>query len=373
MTVANTWRWLPDWSTPITERLEWRTDVQQGFSGQEERYPLRSVPRRIWSWNMTLSEYDRQKFETEFYSSATATWLVPLWWDVEKAAILGGATSYTRPISPDDTELRYGGHIVVADRSAAIGKAITISASGSDRTYTWTGGLTRAFPLGRVYPARLSKVTLGSAEHVTAGVTRYSLSAEAVEDYAADATTVEQWPLRPDRSEPLAGQWEILQDRVDYGGAWTYDVRRAKPLRGMELSYIFPNRAKVLEVRSALAHLGGQYRQTLLPSFQSDLEVMEPMAGPFMMVRPIGWTAAMPTRVAIVTRSGSTLHRQVTGTSIVGGFERLALNSPVTVTLENLRQVCWVTTSRLATDAVEIIWTTPQVASLSLPWREVIV
>jgi hypothetical protein len=372
MSIANTWRWLPDWSSPITERLEWRTDVQQGYTGQEERYALRQIPRRSWSWQMVLDGYGRQKFETEFFSAATATWLVPLWWDVSRAWLVSGATSYTRSISPDDTELRYGGYLVVADRDGAIGKGpITITRAGSSSTYAWVGGLPRAFPRGRVYAARLAKVALTSCEHVTAGVTRYTVSAEAVEDYAVGAIPVEQWPLRPDRSEPLPGQWEILQDRVDFGGAWLYDVRRAKPLNGRELSYIFPDREKAFTLRLALAHLSGQYRQTLLPSFQSDLEVVEPIAGPFLMVRPIGWTTAMPTRVAIVTRSGDTLHRQVTGTFMVGGFEVLALSSAVTVTLENLRQVCWVATSRLATDAVEIIWTTPQVASVSLPWREV--
>jgi hypothetical protein len=379
MSIANTWRWLPDWSPGITERLEWRTDVQQGYTGHEERYALRQIPRRTWSWEMVLEGHERQRFEAEFFAKATQSWLVPLWWDVQRSALTSLSTSYTRAIAPEDRELPNGGYLVIADRVGAIGKGPVIRTTGTiggvpSETFSWTGALGRNFPTGRVYAARMAQVALTDIEHVTAGVARYKLTAESVEDFAVAPTGVEQWPLRPDRAEPLGSQWDILRERVDFGGAWQYDTRRTKPLRGAELSYKYGTRIETYLVRTALTWLAGQYREANLPTFMSDLTPTQVIFGTQLDVQPIGWTTAMPTRVAIVRRSGGTIQRNIVGTSMVGSVERLVMSPTLGSTiipLEDVRQVCWARKSRLASDAIEIIWRTPEVSEFSLPWREV--
>ena len=373
MSIANTWRWFPDWSSQITERLEWRTDVQQGYDGQEERYALRSVPRRLWSWSMVLDGHARQKFEAEFYASSTATWLVPLWWDVAKATLGAGDTTYVRP---DDAsrEIPAESYLVIADSVGAIGVGpCSYSDMGDEIIHAWVGGLARAFPAGRVYAARFAKVRLDTVEDITAGVTRYQVTAEATADFGVTPVTVEIWPLRPNRIEPLSASWNVLQERVDFGGAWEYDVRRAKPLRGVELSYFYGTRAEVYFLRRALARLAGQYEQATLPTFQADLTVTQPIGGSLVYVEPIGWTASSPNCIMIILRDGTIYNRTVTSSSIVGGAELLAVTPAFTsvIQVEDIRQVSWSRKSRLASDAVEIVWTTPEVATISLPWQEV--
>ena len=379
MTVANTWRWLPNWEQGITERLEWRTDVQQGYDGTEQRYALRSIPRRSWSWEMLLTDAERQRFEVEFYANATATWLVPLWWDVSPASFAVGATTYTRPEFPDDRELPADGYLVIADSSGVIGKGPYIRTTGTiggvpSVSYTWTGGLTRSFPAGRVYAARFAKVTITGKDNVTAGVTRYAFTAETTADFAVDPAAADNWPMRPDRAEPLPSSWEILQERIDYGGAWEYDVRRTQPLRGAEHRYILRSRADAYLLRARLAWLAGQYRTTNMPSFGDDLTPLGTInAGITMQVRRIGWTSSAPTKLAIIERDGFTTYRTVASSTIVGDAETLRIFPNITsaIALSGIRQICWAAPSRLATDAVEIVWTTPEVSTVALPWREV--
>jgi len=374
MSIANTWRWLPDWSEPVNERLEWRTDVQQGYDGTEERYALRAIPRRVWSWSMVLEGYERQKFEAEFYAAATQNWLVPLWWDVGAASLAAGATSYARAESPATRELPADVYLVIADRNGAQGVGpCSYTDLGSVIVHAWTGGLTRAYPAGRAYSARMAQVRLDGIAHITAGVTRYRLTAESVSDFAVASVTVEQWPLRPDRAEPLSSTWDFLRERVDYGGAWQYDVRRTKPLRGVEFGYVYASRSETYLLRQALASLAGQYGQAIVPSFQSDLTPTQPLGGVLMAVRPFGWTAASPNRVRIILRNGTTYNRTVVGTSIVGADEVLVLSPAIgtVIQVQDVRQVCWAWPARLASDAIEIVWTTPEVSQISLPWREV--
>lgn len=373
MSIVNTWLWFPDWSSPITERLEWRTDVQQGYNGVEERYSLRSIPRRIWSWSMVLTGNDRQKFQTEFYANATATWLVPLWWDVAKASLDAGDTTYVRP-DDDSREIPAESHLVIADSLGAIGVGpCSYSDMGDEIIHAWAGGLSRAFPSGRVYAARFAKVRIDTIEDITAGVARYQLTAESTVDFGVTPTTVEIWPLRPNRIEPLSGNWNVLQERVDFGGAWEYDVRRAKPLRGVELSYFYGTRSDVYFLRRALASLAGQFEQVTLPTFQADLTVTQPIGGALVYVEPIGWTASSPNRIMIILRDGTIYNRTVTSSTLVGEYERLAV-TPIfgsVIAVEEVRQVCWSRPARLASDAIEILWTTPEVATIRLPWQEV--
>jgi hypothetical protein len=92
-----------------------------------------------------------------------------------------------------------------------------------------------------------------------------------------------------------------------------------------------------------------------------------------MAVRPFGWTAASPNRVRIILRNGTTYNRTVVGTSIVGADEVLVLSPAIgtVIQVQDVRQVCWAWPARLASDAIEIVWTTPEVSQISLPWREV--
>jgi hypothetical protein len=378
MSIANTWRWLPNWQEGITERLEWRTDVQQSYDGTEQRYTLRAIPRRIWSWQMTLTDRDRELFEVEFYRAATSEWLVPLWWDVQSASLSAGATSYTRPINPDDRELPNGGYLVIADRAGAIGKGPVVRTTGTvggvaSVSYSWTGGLARSFPGGRVYAGRLAQVRIDSAQNVTSGVTIYSFTAEATGDFALSGFVTSEWDRRPNRIEPLDTRWEILQDRVDFGGAWRNDVRRARPLRGAEHAYLLRSRLDAYTLRQQLTWLAGQCRVTIMPTFGADLTPTANVTSSGLTVAVVGWTTASPNRVAIVTDDGVT-YRTVTGSFISGAFETLTLSPPITSTIPllTIRQVSWAGPSRLAADAVEIIWRTPEVADVSLSWLETV-
>lgn len=389
MSVPNTWQYRPNWATPIIERLEWRTDVQQGYTGEEDRYALRSVPRRAWSWEMTLQGYERQRFEATFWANASGTWLVPLWWDVSNASFAVGASNWTRSIVPDDRELPAGQYLVVSDAEGAQGfgpytiTPITIGGLPHLR-YSWIGAVSRVFPRAKVHPARLCRVTIDSIANVTAGVATYTLTAEATSDAIPGETAgssvfgTTEFIERPERSEPIDQTWDVLQERVDFGGAFQYYVRRQAPIPSHAHRLVYASRADVYRAREKLHYLKGRYRRVAVPTYGQDLIPLEGLvAGAAALdVRAINWTglySARPGRSRIVVRDRAGAYRYATiaSASIAGDVETLVLSLPwaSSVALEDIRTVSWVELARLDSDAIEIVWTTPEVAQMTLPWR----
>jgi hypothetical protein len=250
--------------------------------------------------------------------------------------------------------------------------------------YSWIGATSRAFPEAKVHPARLCSVKIESIANVTAGVATYRLTAEATADASPGETAgpsvlgTTAFLERPERSQPIEQTWEILQERVDFGGAWQYDVRRQAPVPGHAHRLVYGTRAGVYGLRKKLHYLKGRYRQVALPTYQQDLiPVSGITAGSAALdVQAINWAglyAARPGRSRIVVRDRAGIYHFATiaASSIAGSVETLTLSTawPTTVALADIRTVSWVEFARLDSDAIEIVWTTPEVAEIALPWK----
>ena len=54
----------PNWIRPVVERLEWLTDVIEGYDATEERTPLRTLPRRSLEYPPARGQSGRQSRRT---------------------------------------------------------------------------------------------------------------------------------------------------------------------------------------------------------------------------------------------------------------------------------------------------------------------
>lgn len=75
------WAWLPDWSEPVTENLEWLTRVYQSVTAAEQRVARRLSPRRTFEFKVSLSERARQQFEAMLYAYGQRVWSMPVFTD----------------------------------------------------------------------------------------------------------------------------------------------------------------------------------------------------------------------------------------------------------------------------------------------------
>ena len=76
------WKTPANWSTPIIERLEWRTDVLLAYDGSEQRIALRQTPRRYFEFSFLVPTLlARQKLEAAIASNGSQSWDLPIWTD----------------------------------------------------------------------------------------------------------------------------------------------------------------------------------------------------------------------------------------------------------------------------------------------------
>jgi hypothetical protein len=390
MTVPYTWQWRPNWAAGVTERLEWRTDVQVGYGAAETRFALRNIPRRTWSWEMLIADNERQRFEAQVWSRQHEPWLVPLWWDVSRANMTVGDSYWDGPLPETSRELPIGQYLVFMDSEGAIGKGpvsrSTVLVGGNFvYRYSWTGALSRSMPGAYVHAARFARVTIERVGQVTAGVATYRCSAEATEDEAPPETTptsvygtLGAYTIRPDRGDTQETTWDLIRERLDYGGAVYIDPQRTAPVTVREHRHLCDTRAKARALRGVAQYLRGRYRAAVIPTWNADVTPLSGIvsAGTTIDIEPINWTGYLASaggrnRLVVITRGGQYYWATINSAYIVGDVETLVMASAwgANAALGDIRQVCWADLSRMDTDALEIAWRTPEVAEIAIPWR----
>ena len=75
------WALTPDWSTPVEEKLGWKTDRLRGWDGTEQRRALRIAPRRNVKFATWMSQQDKQFVENQSFAWGALIWALPIWWD----------------------------------------------------------------------------------------------------------------------------------------------------------------------------------------------------------------------------------------------------------------------------------------------------
>jgi hypothetical protein len=143
---------------------------------------------------------------------------------------------------------------------------------------------------------------------------------------------------------------------------------------------VYGDRADVYRLRKKLHGIEGRFKRVAVPTYEQDLIPVAGIASGTnaLDVRAINWSGWYSARggrenIVVFDRSGAYRFATIVASSVVGDIETLTLAAPwpSDVALSDIRCVSWAELARLDSDAVEIVWTTPHVAQVSLPWRVV--
>ena len=77
--------WLPNWTEPGIERLEWLTDVLTSTTGTEQRRALRAEPRCRLAATFLVSDAERAFLDLALSRWAARVWAVPKAWCVRES------------------------------------------------------------------------------------------------------------------------------------------------------------------------------------------------------------------------------------------------------------------------------------------------
>lgn len=385
-----------NWKVPISERLEWKTDVLKKRDGSEQRIQLRTYPRRSLRADIGGLVVNRQYLGSLIRANQGLPYAVPLWGN--QAVLTASAAVSDTDIYMDTStkQFQVGGQAILLHDPGNF-EVITIDGVFSDHLEA-TYGLKNVWGAGSLaYPlrnARLpSQVTLagpsGNAE-LTSLEFEFLLPEEFAEEVAPAATYAGQ-PVITDMPNWQGGRSRSesrIMDTFDPDiGPKVWEDKSGRAFPFGDFSWFLYGRDRIDWFYSWLASRKGRRVPVWVPTWRQDI-LLHSAIGPsddFMKIQG-NWFSAYqadlathPLYLCIMLRDGSVFYRTVdraskdpTGVDNVGftnadGMDSLGVN----VEPSQVYLICFMESCRLYADSIEIIWHSPILATCSTPLYKV--
>lgn len=383
------WVFPPNWGTPVTERLEWKTDVLTSESGAEQRIPRLQHPWRTLSATFLLDGNKRQLFDTYAMQYSSQEMLVPLWpyvGQVGQAATAGQDLLY---VDTQWAEYKPGDKILlrsIINDWYEVGVVDVVTAT----TLKLISPLSRNVPQGTwVYPCRLGRL-LGqiSATKRTARTFEFTADFRITERYVHDwlwyppaHKDVSVFDIHPDDSEELAHEY-IGNYAVFEGDMAAPSVADLTGYRRTKINYkwSFVGRENQYKVRQILYYLRGRNRAVWVPTYMQDVTLADPVStfDTSITVKHTGYSGAVTlppnrTDLRIALKDGNVIYRTISSVVAIDANTELisfAIPAFLEFTPDEVAGISFLVLSRLDTDVVEITHTTDShgVIQVTLPW-----
>ena len=383
-----TWPYPPNWKTPVTEMIEWKTDILRSFDGSEVRRELRTRPRRSFTYNLTLHGREPSRLDNLLWGWQNRSFAVPVWMDKSKliSDINAGALSIN--LSTVNKSFAEGGlAIVYADsRRFEIVEINTLTASvltlKRPIESSWSAGIS-------VYPCVIAHLPK------QVSVNRLTDSAISVTvDFACEPAATD--PYLPVAAAPMTHQgvevvsrqpnWQGgIDNTFDYvfstldtdsGTILWYDSE-AFPRINRNYNWLLKDRDAIRKMREMLARRRGRMKAAFVPTWHSDMTLIEDVGALAVSFKVEAnefaeMVGAAPSRQHLVVRlkSGQWLIRQVLSANTVGIETTIVLDSAVGVsfTPSDVQAIHMVMLSRLNTDSISFQWHTDSVVVVNTPF-----
>ncbi len=370
------WSFIPDWSNPILERLEWKTDVLQAYDGTEQTRAIRLSPRKTFEFDAFFIAKERRYAESIIWGWGARTWALPVWHD--GLDLPNQATAGDTEILLDTPTRDYSADgLAIILRDAFNFEVVEILDVLADRlqlkrplSSTWAQGT-------RIYPARSARlsdqVRMPRWDGDASG-TRVSFDLAEPVEYAASAgaTLYRDYPVLTHRPEWSGGLDLEMQrklaslDNITGGRVYEDEAGMASTSQVMRWSWV--SRAEQETYRRLLYALRGRNGRLWVPTWARDLLVVTAIGSSatnidFEFCAYTKQIAQAPNRrdIRIELRSGQVFYRRITGSEEVDdNTERLGINAPLglLVQVEDVVSVSFMALSRLEGDTVELAhWT----------------
>lgn len=358
------WPFIPQQT--FSETLEWWTDVITSKSN-EQRLALRAVPRQGYELEFLLDPHQLSRAKALMAGAGYQDFIVPLWADLSRVGPLVTGASV---IALDTTtiDVAAGDKILVwqEDFTYDLLDVVAVT-SGSIETVT---PVTADYSSAIVVPTRNCKVVQAFESSRGQGLTaKVKIGFEVVEtrDLSdASAYTIYRGHAVM-RDQPIISggpmqsniRWNV--ERVDSElGQVFMDPVRAYAEHTATAAWETQNRGELRALKGWLHSLKGKHKGFWMPSWNADLELLVPVSSgaTTLTVKSVGYNGLYSTKdLAIFTHTGECLNVRVTGaTDPVAGVEVLALAAPTSfsLSLSNVRMVCFLSYMRQDSDRVEI-------------------
>jgi len=381
------WLTPPNWSTPVTERIEWKTDVIPAFNGSEQRVALRQTPRRWFEFSILLEgDTARREFEAMLWAWGAKPWALPIWTDATPASVAISAGTTTIYLDTTHADFYSDGFAMLL--SGTRYEVLSVLAVSPDHltlsqpVATHWPVDTVIFPVRTAYLEQQQQVTRFSGSSLY-GTVRMML--DDINDHPAEIPDVvyRGYPVITQPSiwtTDLTVDYQRQQQVVDFGVGGVYrDDETGQPTLIHNHHWTLDSRAKIAAFRSFLYARRGRLSAVWLPTFMPDLHVIAPVVATSLQIniQHCKYTTLYALKrnrrdIRIELANGVVLYRRIVASAVIDATtEQLSLDSPIGFDLDSddIEQISFMSVSRLDTDAIELSWQWGDLVNCALNWR----
>jgi hypothetical protein len=383
----------PDWASGIKEKISYLTDVMRSYSDREQRRALRQIPRRGLHYRASaFTARNSAGMESLVWGWQHQPYGVPWWQDATPLTADIAAGSFSIPCDTTDRQFAAGG-IATIWKDEYTFEALTVDAVFSDHiTITsptqlnWSAGA--ASLVMPVFLARLKNQVQVDRLWSAGDSMDLDFAGEASQPAPAPTVTLPQFKgfdvleIMPNWISGLTRVYNrsvaILDPQVgkisaiDKGGA---------AIVAQSFPWWIQDHAAATNLRAFLIARFGQLRPFWSPTWDQDLVLHNDLGATDsgITIDSVFYTRFFFPSVArrflafIPTDGSGNVYRKITGSTDNGdGTETLVLESPTgKVFSKDQTQVSFLTLNRLASDDVEMLWSTSDFAQSALQFQEV--
>jgi len=361
---------------PMTEYLEWLTDIITAKDGSEQRISVRRTPRQGYTFSIYMDSHQQQaRLDALLFTWQKKAWGLPIWtdWVVHTATIAAGASTIT--VDTTNADFRDDGMAVIW-KSLTEYEVIRIDtvAAGS---LTLSSNVQSTFTGSKyIIPVRVAQMNTpverkDAPDGYSMAEFNFVVKNNVLFDDYTPATTYPFDGMPVLTKATYAGEG---QERVSDGDIVISDYNTGQFLLYSDSDYnretqshIFKNRTKAQawDHRMFLHSLIGRLNHVWIPSFKNDMILTATIGDSEtnFTVENIGLSDNMGlnslrTHLAFVYPDGTMLLRQITGISEVDDTEeQISIGVALGVEIEvGDVMICFLDKYRLSDDKVDIEW-----------------
>ena len=384
------WPFKPNRAEPITETLDWLTDVITSHRGDEQRISLRSKPRRAFEYSSRVTALDMQKLSNILWGWQSNVFALPVWnnsGELTANSAIGATT-----INVATTDLGFVDHgfaILFTDSSTfELVQIDTVSSS----TLTLVSATTKAWVSGsKIYPAV---------------VARLPMSVQSSQPTSVVSTIVSMFSCDPIDTD---SQLPVVAPSVTYGGFevvlkksnWAQPVDTSNDFEFSEVDYqigaiarfdnfdtpkitkryqwVLRDHAAMLEFRALIGRLAGRFKSVWMPTWLGDFSLYSTELSSATSIKVktnefqqmVGVDAALDTLMIVV--DGVPVIKTINAVTLGPSYTTLGLTSTIGVALNqsNVSTISLIHLCRLIADRVTINHLTSEVATVDLNFTTV--
>lgn len=355
-------------NAPVTETLDWVSDLMQSQNGTEDVLQLQAAARQGFQYTFPETMLQRAMGFNVQYQTLAKLWGIPVWTEAVNVGALSNASS---SIAVDTTTADYrASSLVYVWQDDSHYQVLDIDTLDDTTLNLLSGQTTNAYTNAWVMPMRVGQIVGAVNRKDSGGDVVTQIVFRCNDNVALDAgdspTQFNSDDLYTDN--PLMGDDGVtfaVNTRIDVLDYGLGPVAQRTPWLYNRVDYqrsvMCVSPSEVRTFKQWLARRTGKVKRFWEPSFVNDLRKQSTgaLTTSILVARDalIDWTALPRNHVAVELDDGSWLVRTITSiTSISGTQVQINVDSSLAVSASRVRRISWLGLKRLDTDHFELQW-----------------